>query len=87
MKYSKVSGVVHWSGGSLLLHEGLSADDDHPLVLERPDLWVDEMPAATLRTHKPEHTGPPAVERATRAPGERRPTKRTQAQQPVGDGE
>lgn len=85
MKYAKISGVVGWSAGSMVLHKGMSADDNHPLVLERPDLWTDEEPSATLRG--PDlPTGPPVVERATRAPGERRRT-RHQPQQPAGDDE
>lgn len=63
MKYSKVSGAVRWSGGTTILGVGQSADDDHPLVKERPDLWGAEAPGASL-------TAPPRVERATRAPGE-----------------
>lgn len=78
MKYAKVSGVVQWSQGTLVLHEGMSADDDHPLVVERPDLWGDDAPTATLRSDKPKG-GPPVVERATRAPGERRQTKKPEA--------
>ena len=53
---------------------GTSADDDHPLVIERPDLFGDDAPLAHLRTPKmaaaPAEEAP--VERATRAPGERR---------------
>lgn len=49
MKYAKVSGAVRWSGGSVVLGAGTTtADDDHPLVKERPDLWTDEAPAPTL---------------------------------------
>lgn len=77
MKYARVSGIVHWSGGAMLLHEGMTADDDHPLVAERPDLWHDEGPAASLRGPGADDgpAGPrkaETVERATRAPGERR---------------
>lgn len=66
MKYSLFSGVVRYSGGTAVLSRGMSADDNHPLVKERPDLFGDEAPGAHLR-------GPePRVERATRAPGEKR---------------
>lgn len=69
MKYSKIAAVVRWSGGTTVLSLGTSADDDYPLVLERPDLFTDTPPGATLATpKKPE----PPVERATRAPGEKR---------------
>ncbi|MFA5712528.1 hypothetical protein [Mycolicibacterium sp.] len=71
MKYSKVSGAVRWSGGTTILHRGQSADDDHPLVRERPDLWTGENPGADLRSRKRR-----PVERATRAPGEVRDTPR-----------
>ena len=75
MKYSKVGGVVRWSGGTTVLNLHMSADDDHPLVLERPDLFVDAAPGAELKkpkvyTAEPEEERP--VERATRAPGEKR---------------
>lgn len=74
MKYAKVSGVVRWSGGTTVLSAGITtADDDYALVLERPDLWTDEGPAAHLAgpaRNAPAEEAP--VERATRAPGEKR---------------
>lgn len=76
MKYARVGAVVRWSQGTTVLNLHMSADDDHPLVLERPDLFVDEAPGAELkkpRTHVVEEA---PVERATRAPGEKRVTKR-----------
>lgn len=48
MKYAKVFGAVRWSEGVVVLGAGTTADDDHPLVKERPDLWTDEAPAPTL---------------------------------------
>jgi hypothetical protein len=77
MKYSKVTGAVRWSGGTTILGVGTSADDDHPLVLERPDLFDDEAPGADLRgpgrsAPKPAAAEEAPVERATRAPGEKR---------------
>ena len=71
MKYAKVTCAVRWSGGTTILREGQSADDDHPLVLERPDLFTGEAPAAELRVRRR-----PVIERATRAPGEVRETPR-----------
>lgn len=49
MKYSKVSGNLRWTGGTIVLHRGQSIDDDHPLVEERPDLWSDEEPGAQIQ--------------------------------------
>jgi hypothetical protein len=75
MKYAKISMVVRWAEGTTVLSAGVTtADDDHPLVLERPDLFTDAAPAAHLRTPKPpaEESPGPKVERATRAPGEKR---------------
>ena len=78
MKYAKIAAVVRWSGGTAVLNgAATTADDDHPLVLERPDLWTDEAPQAHL-------AGPArlaaergdVVEKGTRAPGEKRTTKR-----------
>jgi hypothetical protein len=124
VKYAKVSGSLRWSGGTTILSAGITtADDDHPLVVERPDLWTDQAPTASLAgPGGGKHVGPPApdprdariteleaalaerdaqlaklaeaenseeepaapeapaesapIERATRAPGERRPTSR-----------
>ncbi|MEW2474615.1 hypothetical protein AB0875_12570 [Micromonospora gifhornensis] len=82
MKYARVSGLVRWSGGSTVLSAGVTtADDDYPLVVERPDLFTDETPAAHLATPRkaaPESPVTPEspVERATRAPGEKRQTRR-----------
>lgn len=66
MKYSKLAVVLRWSGGTTVLRKGQSADDDHPLVKERPDLFTDVAPGASLATPR----SASAVERATRAPGE-----------------
>lgn len=80
MLYAKVSGLVRWTGGSTVLSAGVTtADPDHPLVLERPDLFTDEAPAAHLAAPKRaelESVESAPVERATRAPGERRPAVR-----------
>jgi hypothetical protein len=70
MRYSTISGVVRWSGGTSVLSEGMAADDDHALVVERPDLWTDEAPQAKLRG--PSAGQQLAVERATNRPGTRR---------------
>lgn len=48
MLYSKVAGMVRWSDGNIRLSEGQSIDEDHPLVKERPDLWTDEAPSASI---------------------------------------
>lgn len=80
MKYSKISGAVRWSGGTTVLGVGTSADDDHPLVLERPDIFGDEAPLAQLRAPRraeaPVERAEAPVERATRSPGEKRQTVR-----------
>lgn len=72
MKYGKFAGVVRWSGGTMVMNGArTTADDDHPLVLERPDLWTDEAPEPTL-AGPARQRGEAPVETATRAPGERR---------------
>jgi hypothetical protein len=73
VKYSACSGAVRWSGGLTVLKPGQSIKDDHPLVIERPDLFTDDEPEADI----PLPAGPrgrhvPQVERATQAPGEAR---------------
>lgn len=71
MKYSKVTGICRWSGGNTQLTRGMSAADDHPLVIERPDLFDDTAPDAEL-------SGPqPVVERAIAEPGKKRTTPGT----------
>jgi hypothetical protein len=73
VKYSKLAGVVRWSGGTTVLRKGQSADDDHGLVKERPELFTDVAPGASLSVSASKPA--PAVERATRAPGEVRVTE------------
>lgn len=80
MKYATMSGAVRWSGGTTLLRKGQSADDTHPLVLERPDLWTDVAPGASLASGR--RAAQPVVERATRAPGEVRVTPPRRKAQP-----
>ncbi len=69
MRYSKIAGMLAWSGGTLLLREGMSIDDDHPIVKERPELFGDSDPGATIQ-----HAATPVIERGTAAPGEVRNT-------------
>ena len=84
MKYAKVTGVVGWSGGTMPLNEGVTtADDDHELVHERPDLWTDKPPMPHLEgpARRAEREAirdgvERPVERATARPGERRETRR-----------
>lgn len=78
MKYSLVTGNVAWSQGTAQLKRGMSAEDDHPLVLERPDLFGDQAPDAELSSG-------PVIERATAAPGEKRTTPRKSAAKQPGN--
>lgn len=74
MKYAACSGAVRWSGGLTVLSPGQSIADDHPLVVERPDLFTEAEPEPDIKMPaKPgrgESAEPPRVERATREPGE-----------------
>lgn len=75
---STFEGHVKWSGGRQVLRKGQTIAEDHPLRLERPDLFelADAKPEIDVR-RIPDSVEPP-VERGTRAPGERRPaTSRT----------
>lgn len=69
--YAQRNCAVGRSGGGLTnVRKGQAYDDGHELVRERPDLFDAEPPDAAGRA------GAPAVERATRAPGETRRTPR-----------
>lgn len=77
MKYAACSGAVRWSGGLQVLSPGQSIADDHPLVLERPDLFTDAEPEPDIKMPaKPGRGASAPIESATRAPGERRNTPR-----------
>lgn len=39
MHVSKLTGVIAYSGGQVVLREGQTIDDDHPIVAERPELF------------------------------------------------
>jgi hypothetical protein len=77
MLYAKATGVTRWNGGTTVLKAGQSIEEDHPLALERPDLFragddtpdIKKAPEGRTR-HRGE--SPEVVETATRAPGERR---------------
>lgn len=80
MKYSKIAAVVRYSGGTIALGEGMSIEEDHPLYIERPDIFGDEPPGADIKTpailKKKRLTEDADVEKGTRAPGEKRTTSR-----------
>jgi hypothetical protein len=61
--------VVGWQGGKLRLNPNDPWHDDHPFVKANPDFFQADPGRAVT---SPE----PPVERATRAPGERRTTRR-----------
>ncbi|TLQ45760.1 hypothetical protein [Streptomyces marianii] len=82
MKYSNCSGAVRWSGGLTVLSPGQSIADDHPLALERPDLFTAESPEPDIKMPAKPGRGAPVVERATRAPGEQRVTPPRAASKP-----
>lgn len=48
MKFANMTGVVAGSQGELRLTRGMTADDDHWLVLERPELFDDELSEVVL---------------------------------------
>lgn len=76
--YANCSGAVRWTGGLTVLSPGMSISDDHPLAIERPDLFTDEAPAADIQLPSKPGRGPepePVVEMATREPGEQRQTR------------
>lgn len=87
--YSACSGAVRWSGGTTVLSPGQSIADDHPLALERPDLFTADEPEPDIKLPaKPGRGAPaPVVETATSAPGEKRQTRapREKAKDPAGE--
>lgn len=62
--YPRGNMTVAWSAGKSVLNKGEPWDDQADLVRERPDLF-DTAPARPAGAA-------PRIERATRAPGERR---------------
>lgn len=74
--YSTCSGAVRWSGGLTVLSPGQSIADDHPLAVERPDLFTGDEPEPDIKVPaKPGRRHHPVVEAATREPGETRQTR------------
>lgn len=67
--YVSESLCVRWSAGTTVLKKDDAWDADADLVRERPDLFTEKVGKVHGR-----RTGPPIVERATRAPGEVRKT-------------
>lgn len=63
--YVRESLCVAWSAGTTMLKKGDAWDADAALVRERPGLFTEEPGKVHGR-----RSGPPMVERATRAPGE-----------------
>lgn len=70
--FAKVSASIAWSGGKMLLKKDQPWDAESALVKERPDLFTDEPERVAGRPRR----GRAVIERATRAPGEMRETKR-----------
>ena len=62
MKHSTFTGVLAWSGGTMVLKADQRFSDDHPLVKERPDLFEDgDTDAGVVSTPKNAQM-PPMVE-------------------------
>jgi hypothetical protein len=84
--YSACSGAVKWSGGLTVLSPGQSIADDHPLALERPDLFTSDEPQPDIKLPaKPGRGAAPPVEAATREPGEQRQTRAPRTAKAKGD--
>lgn len=76
--FAKTAGTLAFAGGRYRVSPGEPWDASDPLVKAYPDLFVTE-PAAVRSTAVPGdyiRTDDLQVERATRAPGERRTTRR-----------
>lgn len=82
MKVSKLTGVIAYSGGQMTLREGATIDDNHPLVVERPELFDDlgdeqaraeTINPSVVQTTMTEGPGGARIQRPTRvakAPGQ-----------------
>lgn len=71
-----------------MLSPGQSIADDHPLVIERPDLFTDAEPEPDIKMPaKPGRGATAPIESATRAPGERRNTLRRSKGKSEGSSE
>jgi hypothetical protein len=71
--YPTCVAVVLYKSGRVRIHPDQKWPDDDPFVKARPDLFTSE-PVTVARSERP-------VEQATRAPGEKRATRR----QPSGE--
>lgn len=69
--FARTNCVVAWEGGQTSLVEGQVWDADAELVAARPDLFTEEPPKVHGRRE-----GGRRIESATRAPGERRRTRK-----------
>lgn len=70
MQFSKISGALRWSQGTIVLRVGQTIEDDHPLLLERPDIFTEEDPGADIR-----QAPATRVETTMQRPGEQRTVK------------
>lgn len=88
MKYAACSGAVRWSGGLTVLSPGQSIADDHPLAIERPDLFTDDSPEPDIKMPaKPGRGASAPIESATRAPGERSNARSNRKGKSEGSGD
>jgi hypothetical protein len=81
--FAKEPRVIAHGGQRIALRPGEPWDGDDPLVTEYPDAFVDG--PSTVRSTRDASglvaVGEPPVERATRAPGEKRNVRRPKAGQ------
>jgi hypothetical protein len=70
MYFSKIAGTVTWSQGTTVLRRDQTIEEDHPLRVERPDLFTDEDPGAEIRGG-----AAPRVQTTMQRPGETRTEK------------
>jgi hypothetical protein len=74
MKFANITGVVAHAGLRVQLHAGEAWDADDALVKARPELFTDQ--PVVVRATGPSGVVDRPVEQATRAPGEKRQTRR-----------
>ena len=75
-RWAATDGTIHFRGMRIRLQPGQVWDGDDPLVRERPELFSTQPPSICTTGGRGVEQRP--VESASKAPGEKRATRRTE---------